>query len=345
MFAARWRSSQGQRVAVRRRLAGGAASDVVGRLVDVTDAGIVVSGRDGAVFIRFDEIVAGKVVPPRPVRAAPPHRALAVADLEAVAALHWRAVEQGRLGGWLLRASGGFTSRGNSALPLGDPGMPLSLALEAVQRWYAERGLRCLVSLPAPAPGGPEPADPFPALRQALRAGSWHVVDGASALVPTGPVAVAARACAGIEDGSFAGVRVHCAPEPDPAWLASYHYRGRDLPAQARALLLSAPQQVFVSLRDSTRDSPGGDDAAIAVARGSLGGGWAGLTAVEVDPAYRRRGLARLLLATVARWAADSGVRSIYVQVADTNAPAQALYLSCGFAVHHRYDYWTPSQA
>ena len=46
-------------------------------------------------------------------------------ELERVAAAHWRGTEEEWLGEWLLRAADGFTGRANSALPLGDPGLPL----------------------------------------------------------------------------------------------------------------------------------------------------------------------------------------------------------------------------
>ena len=42
-----------------------------------------------------------------------------------MAAAHWRGTEEEWLGEWLLRAADGFTGRANSALPLGDPGLPL----------------------------------------------------------------------------------------------------------------------------------------------------------------------------------------------------------------------------
>ena len=48
-----------------------------------------------------------------------------VEDLERAAALHWQAPETEPLGEWRLRAVAGFTGRANSALPVGDPGLPL----------------------------------------------------------------------------------------------------------------------------------------------------------------------------------------------------------------------------
>ena len=66
---------------------------------------------------------------------------LDVAALELLAARGWRGAEEGALGDWLLRAGGGFTGRANSALVVGDPGLPLPEAVDAVTRWYADRDL------------------------------------------------------------------------------------------------------------------------------------------------------------------------------------------------------------
>ena len=77
----------------------------------------------------------------------------AITELERVAARHWRGTEEEWLGGWQLRAAEGFTGRANSALPLGDPGMPLDDALTAVTRWYRARGLPPMVAVPLPLDG------------------------------------------------------------------------------------------------------------------------------------------------------------------------------------------------
>jgi len=62
----------------------------------------------------------------------------------------WPPLERAELGGWLLRAAAGFTGRANSVLPLGDPGMPLSEAVDHCESWYDERGLRRLFCLFGP---------------------------------------------------------------------------------------------------------------------------------------------------------------------------------------------------
>jgi len=64
----------------------------------------------------------------KPVPAAPRD----VLELEEIAALGWPAPETRWLGRWLLRAAEGWTGRGNSVLPLGEPGLPLDAALAEV---------------------------------------------------------------------------------------------------------------------------------------------------------------------------------------------------------------------
>ena len=73
-----------------------------------------------------------------------------IIELEREAAAHWRGTEEEWLGDWLLRAAEGFTGRANSALPLGDPGMPLDEALATVAQWYRVRGLPPMIAVPTP---------------------------------------------------------------------------------------------------------------------------------------------------------------------------------------------------
>src|SRR5579862_7469871 len=79
-----------------------------------------------------------------------------VAAFERITARHWQGTEQVWLGGWLLRAAGGFTGRANSALPLGDPGMPYERAVGEVEAWYTERGLPPMMAIAARAGCAPD---------------------------------------------------------------------------------------------------------------------------------------------------------------------------------------------
>ncbi|WP_226353559.1 hypothetical protein [Pseudonocardia sp. ICBG601] len=99
--------------------------------------------------MRRDAVVAVREVPPAPARRA--SRA-AVDRLERVRATAWPAPVVEELGGWLLRAAGGWTRRANSALALGDPGMPVERALERVREFAGRHGIVPVVQAPVDAP-------------------------------------------------------------------------------------------------------------------------------------------------------------------------------------------------
>jgi GNAT superfamily N-acetyltransferase len=259
---------------------------------------------------------------------------VAIEELEVAAAGCWQAPEQERLGGWRLRAAAGFTGRANSALPTGDPGRPLPAAVEAVRAWYRARGLPPMISVPFPM-AGPEGSE----VDRYLDEQGWPVRNSA-AIVMTAPPDLIAGAAGGPAAGPAGGTAestamtlaaMTLAAEPDEDWLARYHYRGTVLPPIARRLLLSAPWQAFGSVR--------ADGQTIAIGRVAAAGGWAGLTAIEVDPGHRRRGLGRAVTAALAAAAADRGLTGLYLQVEAENTVARSLYHRLGFTDHHRYHY------
>ena len=255
-------------------------------------------------------------------------------DLEAAAADGWRAPEQAALGGWRLRAAGGFTGRANSALAVGDPGVPIAMAIDEVARWYRARGLRPLVAVAFP-PGRPHGSD----VDRLLEERGWTVDHGAIVMTAT-PGLVAERAADGPGSTTALGstaAAVDLDAEPDEAWLELYRPRGRTPPPIARRLLMSAPWQAFGSVRDGGRT--------VAIGRVAVAAGWAGLTAVAVDPAHRRRGLGGTITAVLADAAATRGATGIYLQVEHDNAAARSLYRRQGFADHHEYHYRAAPEA
>lgn len=64
-----WRAwAVGTRVIVRRRLAEGGYSDVLGDLLTVDDDGVQITTRRGVVRVAAAEIAIGKPIPPAPAR-------------------------------------------------------------------------------------------------------------------------------------------------------------------------------------------------------------------------------------------------------------------------------------
>jgi N-acetylglutamate synthase len=285
-------------------------TEVVGVVQSRTPDVIVVRRRDGRVErIDVAAITASRVVPPGPARR------ISAEDLEAIAAAGWRALEVEPLGGWLRRASGGFTARANSALAIGDPGRPLADAVASVEEWYVARSLPPRIQLIA---GDGE-------LVEVLGARGW--TGGGLDDVLTAEIAHVLRPRAGRDEP-----HVVVDERPDGAWLAACRTATGPLPDVATEVLTNHPRVAFLSVRTAERCE--------AIARVAVDGRWAGLFAVEVGPDARRQGLGRAVSAAALRWAVGEGARHAYLQVAAGNDAAHALYESLGFAVHHQYVHW-----
>ena len=63
------------------------------------------------------------------------------------------------------------------------------------------------------------------------------------------------------------------------------------------------------------------------------------LHAIEVLPAYRRKGVGTLILRGAAHWAQVQGARWMALAVTEANTPARALYDHCGMTITTRYHY------
>ncbi|GAB2590217.1 GNAT family N-acetyltransferase [Streptomyces capparidis] len=307
-------SDVGRRVSLRRVLeivdGRPVLGDVVGDLTSWTNGVLVVTRRTGeTVRVSEHALVAGKTVPGTPARGRGAS-STSPAELQLIASRGWPPTETEPLGTWLLRAAAGFTRRANSALAAGDPGLPLDEALARVVDWYTARGLPPYLQVPT----GPGLADD-------LAARGWTAE--ADTLVMTAPMPPVAAAGGPVE-------RVELAREPGEEWRARYRRTGES----ADAVLLGGPSVWFAAVPD---EEPGRPPAAIG--RLVVDGRWAGFAAVEVAPGHRRRGLARAVMAALARQAYREGAGTAYLQVEADNAAALALYGSLGFTVHHGYQY------
>ncbi|WP_338672765.1 GNAT family N-acetyltransferase [Streptomyces sp. SCSIO 30461] len=311
----------GKRVSVRRLAEaggiGGTFTDAVGVLTSWDEGVLVITRRTGEI-VRIPEtsLVAGKVVPTAPAR----RRGLPAASFEELARISaraWQPVESEPLGEWLLRAASGFTRRANSVLPLGDPGLPLDEALERVGAWYRTRGLPACIQAATGAEGTQE------ALCAELERRGW-------VREVTTELRVGGLAPVGDLDTDVSLVRIDRSFDED--WLR--RYQRFDAPGpHVRAVLSSGPSVWFATV-------PGEPGVPAAIGRCVVDGRWAGFMAVEVDPARRRQGLAKAVMAALARRALEEGASAAWLQVESDNDHARAMYEGLGFATHHLYHHF-----
>ncbi|MET8089158.1 GNAT family N-acetyltransferase [Micromonospora sp. NPDC005220] len=313
----------GHRIVVRRivgiREGRPQFSDALGELVELSETHLTLATAQGQLRVPVAQVHRAKRVPPtrRPTAAA-------VVALERAADEAWPAPTRGRLGDWLLRSAEGWTGRANSALPIGDPDRPLAAAVDAVERWYAERGQPALINTPLPlaAPVGAE-----------LDARGWGARP--PTLVQTAPLPRLASAgalddAAGAPAGGSSAV-VELATAPSDEWLAIAAGRKGGLPEAARHVLTAVDQVRFAHVY--------ADGALVAVGRGTVTGQgrWLGLSLIEVLPVARRQGLARRVINELAAWGVSGGVTHAFLQVEQRNEAAVALYQRLGFVTHHTY--------
>ncbi|MFC7242506.1 GNAT family N-acetyltransferase [Catellatospora aurea] len=284
-------------------------TDVLGDLTELGDTSLTVATSHGVVVVPLAEVHRAKVVP---ARRGPTAREIAALELAATEAWPPPVVEE--LGAWRLRAAGGYTGRANSALPVGDPGLPLPEALDAVVAFYRRQGLPPQVDVPLPLAASVE---------RELRKAGWHAectvevqvcpIDELIAVTPPG-------------DG------FELTATMSPGYLAMVADDRGPLPDAALHVLTAVPELVFAQRYDD-------DGTLLARARGTVTGKgrWLGVFGVETAPAARRRGLAQQSMGALARWAAQRGATDAFLQVESRNTAALAMYAKLAFTRHHHY--------
>jgi N-acetylglutamate synthase len=299
----------GRRVVVRRLIpgetgptGGPAFTDVLGICTSWDDSTVVVQPESGQpVTIPLGLIVSGKPVPPR----TPPRLRVSVRDAE----LHTAAlvgVETTPLGEWQLRyepAPLRRRNRFNSCLGIGDPGLPLTQAAGQVESFYAERDRPPLIQVELGS-----------STEQGLRDLGWEPVPGRDSHFLLASLAKVSRVL---------GHTVGTPPDTRPG----------DLQAAGAA-------QVPVRAADGPRVSVEvGDPEVMARGEAGIEGDWLGIHDLGVEPAYRRRGLARSILRELLAWGAERGATTVWLHVETGNEPALALYDGLGFVIHHSCRY------
>jgi GNAT superfamily N-acetyltransferase len=232
----------------------------------------------------------------------------------------WPAAEVQALGGWRLRFNHGITSRGSSVWPgPGASDRPLAARIEAVERFYAERGAAASYQI-SPA------ADP-PQLDAALAALGYEA---------SVPVSVELAGVTGVAAlATPQGAEALCSDELSEEWFEVSGRRGRfqgEAVAVYRAMLERLRGRAGFALVRA-----GGSAAAVGLTVSSPP--WAGVFSMLTLPAWRGKRLGEAVLGAIARWALGRGASRLYLQVETDNAPARKLYARVGFAPRYEYHY------
>jgi len=297
-------------------------TDLLGVMESWADGTTTVRDESGAVTsIAIADIVTGKPVPPRPsVR----HR-ISAEDAELRANASWPALVAEPLGDWLLRASGGYSSRANSVMAAGSPGVAFDSAEQAVLAFYERHQLPAWAQVVV----GSDVHDAFAA------AGWLPARPGeADSLFQIASVSMALRAVRRSLPPVVPAVSM--STTAGAAWLADDE-RARTHGRAAIGVLEGPDEVTFASVRAT---SVGAD--VIAKGRAAHSDDWLGITDIAVAPSHRRQGLALTVVGALLEWGAERGASTAYLQTRGDNPAALALYERLGFITHHTYRYLRP---
>lgn len=242
--------------------------------------------------------------------------------LEELGARSWPAGRAEPKGGWLLSIDRGVTRRANSVLPGGwDDGPPVGDRIADVERRYRQAGLApCFKMTRAARPGD---------LDEQLHHRGYQA-EGHS-IVLTARVGDVQKS---------PSLPVELASDLTPDWVRCCWPGGsndRDVDSRCRIAGRVRRPRVFATVRLDGR--PAG--AAMA----SVVRGWGCITAVRTPPDFRRRGVARALIAALADWAGGQDAESLFLQVEEDNVAALSLYAAAGYREAYRYHYRTLKHA
>jgi ribosomal protein S18 acetylase RimI-like enzyme len=238
--------------------------------------------------------------------------------LEALAARAWPAGEQQRLDGWVLRRTPSVRRRRlNSALPPSAAEPHDDAVVDAVERFYRAHGAAPMVQV--------SPAEELGALDSELHERGWRA---------DGPTDILVAAVDDVPAAVSADVAVSTRPVVDREWVGAW------IVAEGRPDAHETYAHVLRRI-----PSPAGfavahvEGRSVGVGLAVCERGWSGVFCMAVDPAARRRGVARALLRALADWSREQGADGIYLQVECDNAPAQGLYASMAFTRSHGYHF------
>lgn len=294
----------GQRMTLRMHDPEGGYRDILGILESTT----TIRKRDGSI-VSFDpdRIALWRRISPRIDRAGTGSPlSLRIEEIERAAAATWPATEEVALGDWILRASGKFTMRANSALALGDPHVETEVAINRVVEFYQERNLTPTIHIALPT---------YVELDALLESKGWiekivvHVM-----VTDIDPVPHRSA-----DSGQWEFSRA-----PSDEWIRLQKDEG------VREIMVRYPA-IYAGLRTNGE--------LIAAGRTANFDNWTVLSRLFVLPDQRGKGLGKELMNALLNEARAAGATKALLQVDSKNASAIGLYKKMGFHLHHAFKY------
>jgi ribosomal protein S18 acetylase RimI-like enzyme len=294
----------GKRVTIRLHDPSGGYRDIVGILQSERE---LITSKSKTITFSPDEIAIWREIKPLPDLAgkgAPLSQR--IIELEKLSDLTWPAQEIVDYGKWRLRISDGFSMRANSVLPIGEPPIDLASAVDEITNIYRENKLKPTFSIPLPI---------FDELDRYLEQNGWNIKIDANFLI---------RDIGAIEASSDPQFFIEILDYPSKEWLEINSDQPlekimRRYPARYGAIKIG--EQV------------------IAVGRIATFGSWSIVTRLFVNPSFRGKGVAKILMNNLLSAAVSDGATKVSLQVDNENGAALALYQSMGFTVHHKFVY------
>jgi ribosomal protein S18 acetylase RimI-like enzyme len=275
-------------------------------------------------------------------------------ELETMVVDAWPAAETLERDGWLLRASGGPTHRGNSVATLDAAGViGLDARIDDAEAWYRQRAMPALFQVgPCAAPSGLD----------AALAARGYVIEGAARFATAPAKEVIARtaqkaATAGLGMASSSAnaattLRAFVERKPSSAWLDINRTTSRfaarvdsflgfitRLGERCRFVTVNAPSGVHDPREPSEPAAVDGVSTVAAVGLGIASGNRLGVYAMLTVPAFRRQGAARAALHALAESALSDGLSELYLLFESGNTAARELYERSGFRDVYGYHY------
>lgn len=226
----------------------------------------------------------------------------------------WPAPQTLLMGGWVVRAAGGYTKRANSANAMQAGAALDEPLLHEIEQVYARMGQPCIFRI---SPLANAEVDAL------LQARGYQLQDPSLFMHRPG------------QPADLQGTAIVVEQASSRSWLEGV-CKASSLPPHQQALHSAIVGCIGLRCGYASIVQNG---QTVAWGLAVLEKEAAGLYDVVVVPQMRGRGLGRMLLKGLLRWAAEQGVRSTDLQVAGSNHVAQTLYASLGFEPVYGYHY------